>query len=147
MDLTDLLGPERVFPRLLAGDKKAIIAQLSRLAAETLRIDTHTVVDAITMREHLGSTGIGQGVALPHARLASVPRPYAVLATLQKRIDFDSIDRQPVDVVLLLLSPDQGRDHLEALACCSRALRDPERTKAIRRADNATELYRAIAAR
>jgi nitrogen PTS system EIIA component len=97
-------------------------------------------------REELGSTGTGGGIALPHARLAGVKKPFALLARLAKAIDFDAIDGRPVDVVCLLLLPTNSQgEQLNALACAARALRDPGAVRNVRRAADAAALYDALA--
>ena len=106
-----------------------------------------TSCEEIKKRESLGSTGVGNGVALPHARLAGLKAPFALLARLRNAIDFEAIDDEPVDIVVLLLLPETANgEQLNALACVARALRSPETLKQIREAADQDAAFRAIAA-
>src|SRR5262249_33641394 len=113
-------------------------------AARLLAIDGQTILDALMSREMLGSTGIGQGVALPHARLSGLQRFFGLFARLERPINFDAIDDRPVDLVFLLLIPEKaGNDHLAALAAVSRRLRDRD-VAARLRTDTDTNLYSTL---
>ena len=108
-------------------------------------MDAAEVSKQIAKREELGSTGVGNGVALPHARLRGLNAPFGLFARLRQGIDFEAIDDQPVDIVFLLLLPDVSNDsQLNALACVARALRDPEALQRIRRATDRDSLFQAI---
>jgi PTS system nitrogen regulatory IIA component len=125
MEITDLLDPSGVIPNLRVTSKRQALQELARRAATLTGQDEHRIFEALSEREQLGSTGIGNGTAVPHGRLAGVKRPVAIFARLEKPLDFDSIDSQPVDLILLLLTPaDAGADHLKALARISRLLRN-----------------------
>jgi len=146
MDIADFLAASDVMIDARASDKARLLGELARLAAAKLGLASDAVSSALLQREALGSTGTGGGIALPHARLAGVKRPVALLARLAKAIDFDAIDGRPVDIVCLLLLPtDAQGEQLNALACAARALRDPDAVRSVRRAPNAAALYDALA--
>jgi nitrogen PTS system EIIA component len=146
MEIADFLAPSEVVIDLRASDKRRLLAELARLAAAKLDLAPDTVSSALLQREALGSTGTGGGIALPHARLPGVKRPFALLVRLAKAVDFDAIDGRPVDVVCLLLLPtDSQGEQLNALACAARALRDPGAMRNVRRAADAAALYDALA--
>jgi len=124
MQLSQFLDFEAIRVDLTAGNKRQLLNQLARAAAARLSLDPSTIADAIAEREQLGSTGFGGGVAIPHGKLASLERVYALVARLAVPVDYKSIDHAPVDLVFLLLSPpDAGADHLKALAAVSRLVR------------------------
>ena len=121
----EFLGFDRVFCSLRATSKKQALQEMARRAASVTGLHDRTIFDALLERERLGSTGVGRGIAIPHARLSSLDGVYGLLARLDRPIDFDSVDDAPVDIVFLLLAPQQsGADHLKALAQVSRLLRD-----------------------
>ena len=120
--------------------------ELSALAAAAPDLDAVVVSNQIAKREELGSTRVGNGVALPHARLKSLKAPFGLLARLRRPIDFAAIDDQPVDIVFLRLLPDAGDSaQLNALACVARMLRDSNVLARIRRATDVSSLYGVIA--
>jgi nitrogen PTS system EIIA component len=126
MDFRDLISRNGIVPALRAKTKKQVIEDLSAIAAKQAGIETRDVFDTLLRRERLGSTGVGRGIAIPHARMTSVTSMICVFARLTERIPFDSPDNEPVDLVFLLLAPEHaGADHLKALACISRLVRDP----------------------
>ena len=136
MILAELIPPDRVFDRLRAADKPALLAELARRAGAALGLPAPGIAAAIAAREALGSTGVGAGIALPHARLPGLVAPAAFLARLERPLDFDAVDGRPVDLLVLLLSsPDDG-GHLQALAALSRRLRDPPTAASMRKAPN-----------
>lgn len=145
MKIEDLLTPENSIAELRANDKARVLHELSARAAAALDIPQERVMLEISKREGLGSTGVGGGVAIPHARLADVAKPLGLLALLKRPIDFDAIDQKPVDIVFFLLTPaaEQG-EHLNALAAIARKLREPDRLKQLRDADDDEALYRAM---
>ncbi len=146
MLISDLLAPADVLFDLRARDKDRVLQAMARRAADALGIDGDTVIDALRRREALGSTGIGGGIALPHARLSAVTAPYGVLARLRTPIAFESVDDRPVDLVFLLLLPvDPLAEPVNALACAARRLRDRDVVANLRRAASAADLYPAIA--
>jgi PTS system nitrogen regulatory IIA component len=147
MNVTDLIAPEQVIAGLRVAGKAELLHELARRAAKALGIDQSAIETALAAREEMGSTGVGQGVAIPHARIAKLDRFYALFARLAKPIDFHAVDEQPVDLVILLLSPDAaGNDHLAALACVSRRLRDAKVARGLRAAGNAPDLFRVLSA-
>jgi PTS system nitrogen regulatory IIA component len=113
--------------RLLGGvgSKKRLFQELAEMADLNFGLSSASVMDALTERESLGPTGVGQGVALPHARMSGLDAVKGIFVRLEKPLDFDAVDRQPVDLVFALFAPDRdGIDHLKALALVSRTLRD-----------------------
>ena len=129
-----------------ARDKVRLLEQLSSEAAAATGLGAEEVVREIAKREELGSTGVGNGVALPHARLPSLKAPFALLACLRHPIDFDAIDGEPVDIVVLLLIPEAGDGAKgNALACVARALRDEETRRKLRSARSGETLYEVVA--
>jgi len=142
MKPTDLLAPDGIVLGLRAADKTELIKALAKRAAARLKLPAEAVSAPLLAREALGSTGIGRGIALPHARIATLPRPFGLLARLVKPIDFAAIDDEPVDLVFLLLTPENaGREHLAALAAISRMLRDGAVARNLRAARDASEIY------
>ena len=145
MTVDELLAPSDVLVGLRAATKNALLEDLARRAAAALGIGLDAIFPALARRENLGSTGIGDGIALPHARLEAVSRPYGILARLREPIDFEAVDDNPVDLVFLLLLPTPGRhEPLNALACVARRLRDAETAAAMRGARDAAALYAAV---
>jgi PTS system nitrogen regulatory IIA component len=147
MDIRDFLSQSDVSFNLKARDKVQLLNDLSTRAAATLKLDKDVVAGEILKREELGSTGVGEGVAIPHARITGLKRPYGIFARLQKPIAFDAIDGEPVDVVFLLLLPDGSHgEQLNALAAIARKLRDSSTAQQIRSASNSAALYSSITA-
>src|SRR5262249_29973738 len=135
MNVRDFLSPRLAIVDLRAADKPELLRELGRRAATALGLPADQISDALLKREALGSTGTGGGVALPHARLAGVAKPFGMLVSLAKAIDFDAIDGRPVDIVCLLLLPTNSQgEQLNSLACAARELRDPGRLRSIRHA-------------
>jgi PTS system nitrogen regulatory IIA component len=146
MKIEELLTPGSVV-ELKASDKRDVITALARRAASVLALDASAVTKALLAREELGSTGMGQGFALPHARLAGVEKPFGIFARLGKPVDFDAVDGRPVDLVFLLLLPANAQhDQLNALACVARRLRDQETAERLRTTPDAAGLFRLLAA-
>jgi PTS system nitrogen regulatory IIA component len=142
MEMTDLVEPDRVIAGLRTRDKVQLLNELSRRAALMIGFDVQTVAGALTKREALGSTGIGYGIAIPHARIDGLQHIFGLFARLDHAVDFAAIDGQPVDLAFLLLIPtDAGHDHLAALACVSRRLRDPDVAQALRAAVDRRTLF------
>lgn len=145
MKISDFLAPTRVMIDVKASDKGRLLEQLSTEAAAATGLGADEVVREIAKREDLGSTGVGNGVALPHARLPGLKAPFALFARLRHGIDFDAIDGEPVDIVVLLLIPEAGDSTKgNALACVARALRDADVLRKIRRAPDRDALVNAI---
>jgi PTS system nitrogen regulatory IIA component len=138
--LEQLISLDRVVPRLRAADKTQAIAELARRAVAGLALSPAAAVAALAGREALGSTGVGHGIAVPHARLAGLAASVGVFARLERPADWEAIDGQPVDLVFLLLSPETGGEHLAALAAVSRRLRDKAVAEAVRVAETAPEI-------
>jgi PTS system nitrogen regulatory IIA component len=146
MKISDFLIPSQVTIDVKASDKERLLEQLSMEAADVAGLPADEVAREIAKREELGSTGVGNGVALPHARLTSLKTPFALFARLRHGIDFDAIDGEPVDIVVLLLIPEAGDSGKgNALACVARALRDAETLRKVRSAPDREALYRVIA--
>jgi PTS system nitrogen regulatory IIA component len=145
MKIAELVAPDCVLLGLRATDKTNVIKDLARRAAKRLGLETNAVVDPLLSREALGSTGIGRGIALPHARIPKLQHFFSLLVRLEKPIDFAAIDEQPVDLVFLLLSPENaGREHLAALASISRLLRNGDVVRGLRGARNTAEFYQRL---
>lgn len=144
MDIQDFLSRDNTLVDLKAGDKARLIQDLSARAAASLELDAQAITQELTKREELGSTGMGQGIAIPHARLPGLDRSFGVFAKLKRPIDFQAIDGKPVDLVFVLLQPGTASGDLNALAAVARKLREPERLKRLRRAEDADSLYREI---
>ncbi len=148
MTIAELLTLDRVFLDLWAADKRRLIGDLSRQAAGAAGVEASAIAEALNIREQLGSTGMGSGIAIPHARLAPLKRPLGLFARLRAPIDFEAIDGNRVDLVFLLLLPAQAQDdHLNALACVARRLRAEPVTVALRKAQDAEELYAVLTER
>jgi PTS system nitrogen regulatory IIA component len=145
MRITDFLVLVNVLPEVRATDKSRLLRDLSDWAASSCQLDKTVVFEAIVKREELGSTGMGDGVAIPHARVEGIDRPCGLLARLAQPIEFAAIDGKPVDIVFFLLQPVQADgSQLTALASVARKLRDAKAVAKIRAAADRDELYRAI---
>jgi PTS system nitrogen regulatory IIA component len=124
MQLSDFLDFDSIKTALPGGNKRSLLQQLANLAAQRLEADPGLVLASVAEREQLGSTGFGQGVAIPHGKIEGLSRIYGLFARLAEPVDYKAIDGRPVDLVFLLLSPpDAGADHLKALAAISRVTR------------------------
>lgn len=146
MRLADLLTSEAIIPALKASTKKQALQELSEKAGEICGLPAREIFDALLQRERLGSTGIGNGIAIPHGKLARVKSIFGIFARLERPIDFDALDGAPVDLVFLLITPEaSGADHLKALACAARVLRDPGIVATIRATRDPSALYSIIA--
>jgi nitrogen PTS system EIIA component len=142
MKIAEFLTPEDVLVDLRAQQKRQLITALAERAAFRLGLAKQEIISALLSREALGSTGMGSGIAIPHARNEGVAKPFGVVAHLQQPIAFDAIDDAPVDLVFLLLLPKaDNADSLAALALVSRKLRSVSDVARMRRAQNAFELY------
>jgi PTS system nitrogen regulatory IIA component len=125
MHLADFLDCDAIKTALPGGNKRSLLQQLANLAAQRLDVDAAMVLAGLNEREQLGSTGFGQGVAIPHARIDGLDRIYGLFARLGEPVEYKAIDGRPVDLVFLLLSPmNAGAEHLKALASISRVTRD-----------------------
>ena len=142
MEIVDLISEQSVIANLRAGSKKNALQDLAKRAAEITGLHERAIFDVILERERLGTTGVGNGIAIPHGKLADMERPLGLFARLERAIDFDSIDDRPVDLIFLLLAPESaGADHLKALAQISRLLRDKSICEKLRGTDTPEALY------
>ena len=142
MMINDILVPEAVIADLTATSKKQALQELARRAAEISGLHERTVFDVLMERERLGTTGVGNGIAIPHGKLANLDRLYGLFARLSTPVDFQAIDERPVDLIFVLLAPESaGADHLKALAKVSRLLRDRPTCDKLRGTDNAEALF------
>lgn len=145
MKISDFLSPADVLADIRAPHKRQLLQELARKAAPGLNLPADVIASELLKREDLGSTGTGNGIAIPHARIANVTKPLGLLARLKPPIDFEAIDARPVDIVFVLLMPaTAAAGQLGALASVARKLREPESLAQLRRARNAAELYAAI---
>ncbi|MEM1102732.1 MAG: PTS sugar transporter subunit IIA [Pseudomonadota bacterium] len=142
MQLAEFLTPAAVIPHLKATTKKQALQCLACYASDVIGAPEDTILSCLLERERLGSTGVGGGVAIPHGKLEGVEGLVGVLGRLDQPIDFEAVDDKPVDVFFMLLAPPSaGADHLKALACVSRLLRDETVVNSLRGADSAAALY------
>jgi nitrogen PTS system EIIA component len=145
MEINEFLSPTNTLIKAHGADKTRLLQELAARAAAALNLDGKLISMELLKRENLGSTGTGGGVAVPHARIPDLKKPFGTLVRLKHAIDFDAIDGKPVDIVFLLLLPTQPPgDALNALASVARRLRDPESVRRLRTAVDNAELYRAI---
>ena len=134
-DLAEILKPAAVLPRLRATDRQQVLSALADAAAKVTALSAPEIYESVQEREKLGGTGVGDGVAIPHARVAGLKAPLGVFARLENGVDFEAADEQTADLVFLLLSPkDAGADHLKALATIARTVRRAEIRDALRAA-------------
>lgn len=149
MDLAELLRPEGVIANLRVVAKKQALQELAKRAAELSelkgRIAERDIFEVLLERERLGTTGVGAGIAIPHGKLPRLERLHGLFAKLDRPIDFEAIDEQPVDLIFVLLAPEgAGADHLKALARVSRLLRDRATCEKLRGSDSADALYAVL---
>lgn len=142
MELEDLVSPEGVIAHLKVTSKKQALQEMSARAAALTGLSERNIFETLLERERLGSTGVGQGIAIPHGKLAQLTRLYGLFARLDTPVEFDSVDDQPVDLVFLLLAPEAaGADHLKALARISRLLRNQAVVEKLRASDDPAALF------
>ncbi|MGE0153141.1 MAG: PTS IIA-like nitrogen regulatory protein PtsN [Reyranellaceae bacterium] len=142
MEIADLIGPNSVIADLRATSKKQALQELAERAAAITGLHERQIFDVLLERERLGTTGVGNGIAIPHGKLAGLKKLHGVFARLSTPIDFEAIDERPVDLIFLLLAPETaGADHLKALARVSRLLRDQAVCEKLRKTDTADALY------
>jgi PTS system nitrogen regulatory IIA component len=147
MAISDFLSPNNSIIDVRISDNTALLKELCALAARLLNLETEAILAAMLKREELGSTGVGGGVAIPHARIDGVQQPFGIFARLAKPIEFSAVDDQPVDIVFMLLFPGTpSREQLTALASVARRLRDQKTVASIRKAPDQASLYRALTA-
>src|ERR1700736_39021 len=146
MQISDLLSPTDVMIDVRASNKRLLLQEFAAKAAVSLGLHVDQIAPYLLKREELGSTGIGRGVAIPHARLPDLQQPHGLLARLKQPIEFDAIDGQAVDILFVLLLPAAAENEaLAALALVARMLRSPENLVRLRAAKNSSELYSVIA--
>jgi len=142
MEISDFITPASIFSKLPATSKKQALQELAKRASDISELNERVIFDALIERERLGTTGVGNGIAIPHGKLAGLDRLYGLFARLDKPIEVESIDEQPVDLIFLLLAPEcAGADHLKALARVSRLLRDRSTCEKLRGSEDPNALY------
>src|SRR4051795_13678621 len=145
MSLHEFLSPEAVLPALRVSGKKQALHELAHQAARLSGLEERVIFETLWQRERLGSTGIGEGIAIPHGKLPGLERLVGLLARLEKPIDFEALDGQPVDLLFLLLAPEgAGADHLKALARVARVLREPGTVDRLRADRDAAALFAVL---
>ncbi len=145
MDLGNLISRDGILPLLKAKSKKQVLQELSAHAGKLTGLDQRDIFDTLLQRERLGSTGVGQGIAIPHGKISGLKQIIGLFARLEDPIDFDAIDDQPVDLVFVLLAPESaGADHLKALARISRLLREPSTIDKLRSGDDKMSMYSVL---
>lgn len=147
MLITDILSSDAVVAPLRVKSKKRLLQEISNFAAQKLNLNESIVQSVLLERETLGPTGVGNGVAIPHGRVSELDRVHGFFFRLDAPIDFESVDRKPIDLVFMLLAPEQaGADHLKALAKVSRLLREENVRAKLRSTDDPQALFAIITA-
>lgn len=142
MNISNILTEQNILLGLKSGSKREFLQDLAQKVSEICGIDALTIFDSLLERENLGSTGFGDGTALPHSRFTGLDKVYAFFAKPSYPVDFDAVDNKPVDLVFLLMSPEgNGADHLTALAMLSRILKDESTCGKLRQMSKSTEIY------
>jgi len=143
--LSDLLSPSAIIPVLKVNSQKQALQELAERAAADTGLPARAIFDTLLQRERLGSTGVGGGIAIPHGKLPGLTRLIGLFARLERPIEFDALDGEPVDLLFVLLAPEgAGADHLKALARVARALRDPALAQKLRTTRDAEALYSVL---
>jgi nitrogen PTS system EIIA component len=146
MPTADLIAPNAILPALKVKGKKRALQEIAVKAAALTGQSDRAIFEILLQREKLGSTGVGNGVAIPHGKLPKLGKVFGLFARLERPVDFEALDGQPVDLVFLLLAPEgAGADHLKALARVARLLRDPEVARKLRESRDAEALYAVLA--
>jgi len=146
MPLTDLVAPNAILPALKVMGKKQALQELAAKAAALTGQGERTIFEILLQREKLGSTAVGNGIAIPHGKLARLEHLFGLFARLERPVDFEALDGQPVDLIFLLLAPESaGADHLKALARVARLLRDSEIASKLRESRDADAIYAVLA--
>src|SRR5215213_7606643 len=146
MTITDLVAPEAILPALKVISKKQALQELAARASALTGQNERSVFEVLLQREKLGTTAVGYGVAIPHGKLPKLEKLFGFFARLERPIDFEAMDGQPVDLIFLLLAPEgAGADHLKALARIARLLREPETVSRLRESRDADALYAVLA--
>jgi PTS system nitrogen regulatory IIA component len=142
MPLSDLLPQDAVLPVLKVNSKKQALQEIAGRAAVLTGVGEREIFDTLLQRERLGSTGVGNGIAIPHGKLSKISRIFGLFARLERPIDYEALDGQPVDLIFLLLAPESaGADHLRALSRIARMLRDPAIVQKLRTTRDGAGLY------
>src|ERR1051325_6563660 len=145
MTITDLVAPEAIIPALKVNSKKQALQELSARASALTGQNERAVFEVLLQREKLGTTAVGYGVAIPHGKLPKLGRLFGLFARLERPIDFEALDAQPVDLIFLLLAPEPaGADHLKALARVARLMRTPDTAKMLRESRDAEAIYAVL---
>jgi PTS system nitrogen regulatory IIA component len=145
VSLSDLLTADAVLASIQVSDKKQLLQDMARHAASILNLEEHVLTDVLWEREKLGTTGVGHGIAIPHGRVAGLTSVRGFFARLSSPIAFDAPDSLPVDLVFLLLAPEEaGADHLHALAAVSRVLRDASLCENLRKAKDKAAIQKIL---
>jgi nitrogen PTS system EIIA component len=142
MALADLLHQDAIIPGLKVNSKKQLLQELAAKASKLTGLPEREIFDVILQRERLGSTGVGNGIAIPHGKLSDIKTIIGIFARLDSAVDFEALDDQPVDLVFLLLAPEgAGADHLKALSRIARVLRDQDLVAKLRATESASAIY------
>jgi PTS system nitrogen regulatory IIA component len=145
MDIKEFLSPADAQVDVTVSDKAELLQELADRATNSLSLPSDRILNELLKREKLGSTGTGGGIAIPHARISGVNKPFGILVRLKQPIDFDAIDGQPVDLLLLLLLPvTSDKEQLNALASVARILRNSDSVRNLRRSRDSEGLFRAM---
>ena len=145
MLLTDLVAANAIIPALKVNGKKQAIQELAARAAQLTGQGERAIFDVLMQREKLGSTGVGNGIAIPHGKLPHLNRLFGLFARLDRPVEFETLDGLPVDLIFVLLAPETaGADHLKALARVARLLRDPEMAMKLRQSRDAEAIYAVL---
>src|SRR6201998_271644 len=145
MPLTDLVAPNAIIPALKVNNKKQVLQELAARAAALTGQNEKLIFDTLMQREKLGSTAGGNGIAIPHGKMAALARLFGLFARLDRPVDFEALDGQPVDLIFLLLAPEgAGADHLKALARVARLLRDQDIARKLRESRDAEALFAVL---
>jgi PTS system nitrogen regulatory IIA component len=146
MPLTDVVALDAIIPTLKVNGKKQALQELAAKAAHICGQSEKQIFETLMQREKLGSTGVGNGVAIPHGKLPKLSKLFGLFARLERPVDFESLDGQPVSLIFLLLAPEgAGADHLKALARVARVLRDPDTARKLRESRDAEAIYAVLA--
>jgi len=145
MELADILSKDCVIACAKATSKRQLLQQFAEMAASAADLDKQVVFETLMNREHLGSTGLGNGIAIPHGKIKGLDRVVAIFARLENPIDFDSVDDEPVDLALMLLAPEgSGADHLKALSRVARLLRSDGVVEELRASRETGRIYEVL---
>ena len=145
MAITDLVAPEAILPALKVISKKQALQELSARAATLTGLSEKAIFEVLLQREKLGTPAVGGGVAIPHGKLPKLDHIFGMFARLERPIDFEAMDGQPVDLIFLLLAPEgAGADHLKALAKVARLMRDQDLAAKLRASRDAQALYAVL---